>query len=92
MSSTTQAEPESGTRLTAAEIHDNLLEPGEHELHRPTSALLWSSLGSGLVIGFSFLAGGWATELAGPVVDPAARSDVVSSQGEVDDLLARLGF
>lgn len=30
--------------------------------------------------------------LQGPVVDPAGRSDVVSSQGEVDDLLASLGF
>jgi chemotaxis protein CheZ len=30
--------------------------------------------------------------LHGPVVDPAGRSDVVSDQGEVDDLLASLGF
>lgn len=30
--------------------------------------------------------------LHGPVVDPAGRSDVVSNQGEVDDLLASLGF
>jgi len=30
--------------------------------------------------------------LCGPVVDPAQRTDVVSSQGEVDDLLASLGF
>jgi chemotaxis protein CheZ len=30
--------------------------------------------------------------LHGPVVDPAGRTDVVSSQGEVDDLLASLGF
>ena len=30
--------------------------------------------------------------LHGPVVDPAGRADVVSSQGEVDDLLASLGF
>jgi len=30
--------------------------------------------------------------LSGPVVDPSSRSDVVSSQGEVDDLLASLGF
>ena len=30
--------------------------------------------------------------LHGPVVDPAARSDVVASQHEVDDLLASLGF
>jgi len=30
--------------------------------------------------------------LHGPVVDPEARSDVVANQGEVDDLLASLGF
>ena len=30
--------------------------------------------------------------LAGPVVDSAGRTDVVTSQGEVDDLLASLGF
>ena len=30
--------------------------------------------------------------LHGPVVDPAGRTDVVTNQGEVDDLLASLGF
>jgi len=30
--------------------------------------------------------------LQGPVVDPAGRTDVVNNQGEVDDLLASLGF
>jgi len=30
--------------------------------------------------------------LQGPVVNPEGRTDVVSSQGEVDDLLASLGF
>jgi chemotaxis protein CheZ len=30
--------------------------------------------------------------LDGPVVEPAGRSDVVSNQGEVDDLLASMGF
>ncbi len=30
--------------------------------------------------------------LNGPVVDPAGRTDVVADQGEVDDLLASLGF
>lgn len=30
--------------------------------------------------------------LSGPVVDPAGRTDVVQNQGEVDDLLASLGF
>ena len=32
------------------------------------------------------------TVLHGPVVEPAGRTDVVSNQGEVDDLLASLGF
>jgi len=31
-------------------------------------------------------------DLAGPVIDAASRTDVVQSQGEVDDLLASLGF
>ena len=33
-----------------------------------------------------------APELNGPVVDPEGRTDVVSDQSEVDDLLASLGF
>lgn len=33
-----------------------------------------------------------ATALNGPVVRPEGRTDVVSNQGEVDDLLASLGF
>lgn len=33
-----------------------------------------------------------AATLNGPVVDPSGRTDVVSNQGEVDDLLASLGF
>jgi chemotaxis protein CheZ len=33
-----------------------------------------------------------AEALNGPVVDPTNRTDVVSNQGEVDDLLASLGF
>lgn len=32
------------------------------------------------------------TVLNGPVVDPTGRTDVVTNQGEVDDLLASLGF
>lgn len=33
-----------------------------------------------------------STILNGPVVDPTGRADVVANQGEVDDLLASLGF
>ncbi|HEX3866696.1 MAG TPA: formate/nitrite transporter family protein [Gemmatimonadaceae bacterium] len=58
--------PEAGTRLSAAEIHDNVLGPAEKEMKRPASALLWSSLASGLTIGFSFIAGGYAQTLVGP--------------------------
>lgn len=37
-------------------------------------------------------AGDVAVTLEGPVINPEARTDVVSNQGEVDDLLASLGF
>lgn len=57
-------EPESGTRLTAVEIHDNIREPAEKEIDRPTASLLWSALASGLVIGFSFLAAAFASDPA----------------------------
>src|SRR3954464_5493361 len=55
---------ETGTRLSAVQIHDNVLEVGEKEIERPAAALLWSSLASGLVIGFSFVAGGFAAHVA----------------------------
>ena len=56
--------PKAGTRLTALEIHDNIIRPGEAELQRATSSLFFSSLGSGLAIGFSFIAGGYVMSLA----------------------------
>jgi formate/nitrite transporter FocA (FNT family) len=55
-----------GTRLTAVEIHENILGPGEKELQRPAAALLWSALASGLVIGFSFVGGGYMASLVRP--------------------------
>ena len=58
-----EQQPESGTRLTAVEIHDNILEPAEKEIERPAAALLWSSLAAGMVIGFSYLIGAFASEL-----------------------------
>jgi formate-nitrite transporter family protein len=58
------AQPEEGTRLSAREIHENILRPAEHEIRRPAAALLWSSLASGLVIGFSPLAAAFASEVA----------------------------
>ena len=58
--------PEAGTRLSAAEIHDNVRGPAEEEMDRPASALLWSALASGLTIGFSFVAGAYAESVAAP--------------------------
>ena len=51
---------ESGTRLTALEIHENIRRPAEKEMRRPATALLWSALASGRVFGFSFLARAFA--------------------------------
>ena len=58
------ADPDEGTRLTATEIHENILGPAEHEIRRPAAALLWSSFASGLVIGFSCLAAAFAAQAA----------------------------
>src|SRR3954465_1145799 len=49
-------QPETGTRLTALEIHENIRAPAVEELERPASSLLFSSLAAGMLIGFSFLA------------------------------------
>jgi formate/nitrite transporter FocA (FNT family) len=48
-------EPETGTRLSALEIHENIRAPAVEELERPASSLLFSSLAAGMLIGFSFL-------------------------------------
>ena len=68
--------PKEGTRLSAAEIHDNIVAPGEKELHRGTRSLFFSSLGSGLAIGYSFLAGGYAMSLAPDRFDTAVAAAV----------------
>lgn len=52
--------PKSGTRFSAAEIHDNVFGSAEEEAKRPTRSLLWSAVAAGLVIGFSFLAAAFA--------------------------------
>jgi formate/nitrite transporter FocA (FNT family) len=59
-----QADPESGTRLSADEIHDNILEPAKKEMERPAAALFWSALASGLAISLSFLASAYLSTLA----------------------------
>jgi formate/nitrite transporter FocA (FNT family) len=48
-------EPETGTRLSALEIHENIRAPAEEELERPASSLFFSSLAAGMLIGFTFL-------------------------------------
>lgn len=52
--------PKSGTRLSATEIHANVFGSAEDEARRPARSLLWSAVAAGLVIGFSFLATGFA--------------------------------
>ena len=60
------AEHKEGTRLSAEEIHRNILVPAEHEIRRSAAALLCSSFASGLVIGFSCLAAAYAASVAAP--------------------------
>lgn len=62
-SSGTPASPQVGTRFSAEEIHENVSKAAEEELKRPASELVWSSLASGLLIGFSFLAAAFLVSL-----------------------------
>jgi formate-nitrite transporter family protein len=55
--------PEAGTRLSAAQIHDNIVAPAEKEMARSAGALICSAFASGLTIGFSFLTGAYAETL-----------------------------
>lgn len=48
-------QPETGTRLSALEIHENIRAPAVEELERPASSLFFSSLAAGMLIGFTFL-------------------------------------
>jgi formate/nitrite transporter FocA (FNT family) len=64
--------PQVGTRFSAEEIHDNVSEAAKEELERPASELIWSSLASGLLVGFSFLAVGFLTSLVPPAYHTAA--------------------
>jgi formate/nitrite transporter FocA (FNT family) len=59
----TDGAPAVGTRLSAAEIHDNVRVAAEEELRRPAPELAWSGIAAGLTIGFSFVAGAWMTTL-----------------------------
>lgn len=64
--------PQIGTRYTAAEIHENILEAAEEEMDRPVSELAYSGIASGLGIGFSFLAVAFATHWLGAARRPLA--------------------
>src|SRR5581483_511806 len=44
--------PAAGTRLSEAEIHDDVLVAAEEELRRPVAELAWSGLEVGLAIGY----------------------------------------
>ncbi|HEU4629084.1 MAG TPA: formate/nitrite transporter family protein [Gemmatimonadaceae bacterium] len=57
-------EPSVGTRLSAAEIHDNVKEAAKEEMRRPADELAWSALGAGLTMGFSFVAAAYLASLA----------------------------
>ncbi len=65
------SEPEKGTRLSAVEIHDNILAGASEDVARPAASLFWSALASGLVIGMSFIASAFLTTLA--TTDPMKR-------------------
>ncbi|HEX6992143.1 MAG TPA: hypothetical protein VF151_09660, partial [Gemmatimonadales bacterium] len=52
--------PDAGTRLSASQIHDNVMSQANEELDRAASSLFISSFASGLTIGFSFLGGAYA--------------------------------
>jgi formate/nitrite transporter FocA (FNT family) len=58
--------PEVGTRLSAQEIHDNVLQAAKEEMNRPAWDLVWSAVTAGLTIGWSFVGGAYAASLVGP--------------------------
>ena len=66
------AAPASGTRLSAAEIHENVRVAADEEMRRPAADLIWSSIAGGLTIGFSFLAAGYLTLWVDPRLAPVA--------------------
>ncbi|MCX7741986.1 MAG: protein phosphatase CheZ [Tepidimonas sp.] len=61
-----------------------LVETAAHTGEHPPESGAGDTAGSGAAAG--------RRELSGPVVNPEGRSDVVTSQQQVDDLLASLGF
>ena len=60
--------PDTGTRLNALEIHENIRAPAEEELERPASSLLFSSLAAGMLIGFTFLSSAFVSHYAADAI------------------------
>ena len=59
-------EPEAGTLFSAKEMHDHATEVAEEELDRPAVELIVSAVASGLLVGFSFLAGAFLLHHGSP--------------------------
>src|SRR6185312_3600752 len=51
-------EAEERTSVSAIVVHEAIRKDGDEELRRSASALAWSGLAAGLLMGFSFLAEG----------------------------------
>ena len=60
------SEPEARTLFSAKEMHDHAVEVAEEELERPFTELAISSLASGLLVSFSFLAGAFLLHHGSP--------------------------
>jgi len=83
------SEPEKGTRLSAVEIHDNILAGAAEDMERPAVSLLWSSFTSGLVIGFSLLAGAYLSSYASSEMGKQAMTAVGYPLGFIFVVLGR---
>ena len=78
-----------GTRLSVHEIHENITTAAEEELERPATSLLWSALGAGLTISFSFVVGAWLASLVEGDLAKEAMVSLAYPLGFVYVVLAR---
>ena len=78
-----------GTRLSVHEIHENITSAAEEELERPAASLLWSALGAGLTISFSFVASAYLASLVGGDVAKEAMVSLAYPLGFIYVVLAR---